>query len=399
MVLKYYIKTFGCQQNVADSERIASYFVASGMKPALGTYDANYVVINTCMIRHSAQNRVNGLVHNLNKIKQKKIQNGKIYKIIVTGCMTGMAVRDKTGVFLQLLKKQMPEVDEFMAIDEIGFDFEPLRTKAKSASVPITNGCNNFCSYCVVPFTRGREVSRPYDEILRECLNLKKRGFENITLLGQNVNSYGSDIVLGKPVTETYFSKTQKNSSFKLKGVRVKPVYVRHLGKIRIPTLFPFLLDDVACIGFKRVDFISSNPWDFSNALIDVIVKNKNITRTIHLPMQSGDDSVLKRMNRWYTAKQYLALINKLRARIPNLKITTDIIVGFCGETEKEFENTVNLIKQVNFDKAYIAMYSQRPYTHATKHMKDDIPYNTKKKRWEILENLIYKSKHKQLPI
>ncbi|MFA5136250.1 MAG: MiaB/RimO family radical SAM methylthiotransferase [Patescibacteria group bacterium] len=399
MVLKYYIKTFGCQQNVADSERIASYFVASGMKPALGTYDANYVVINTCMIRHSAQNRVNGLVHNLNKIKQKKIQNGKIYKIIVTGCMTGMAVRDKTGVFLQLLKKQMPEVDKFMAIDEIGFGFEPLRTEAKSASVPITNGCNNFCSYCVVPFTRGREVSRPYDEILRECLNLKKRGFENITLLGQNVNSYGSDIVLGKPVTETYFRKTQKNSSFKLKGVTVKPIYVRHLGKIRIPTLFPFLLDDVACIGFKRVDFISSNPWDFSNALIDVIVKNKNITRTIHLPMQSGDDSVLKRMNRWYTAKQYLALINKLRARIPNLKITTDIIVGFCGETEKEFENTVNLIKQVNFDKAYIAMYSQRPYTHATKHMKDDIPYNTKKKRWEILENLIYKSKHKQLPI
>jgi 2-methylthioadenine synthetase len=150
-------------------------------------------------------------------------------------------------------------------------------------------------------------------------------------------------------------------------------------------------LEEVAKLGFEKVDFISSNPWDFSDELIDVIAKYPNITRTIHLPVQSGDDNVLKRMNRWYSASDYIALISKIKNQIANIKFTTDIIVGFCGETDEEFENTVKLCKKVGFEKAYIAMYSPRPMTAATKVMKDDVPNMVKKKRWQILENLINK--------
>ncbi len=371
MKLRYFIKTFGCQQNKADSERIAAAFQARGMKQAKSYQQAEYVIINTCIVRQSAEDRIYGLLKNLSKLKT---ENCKL-KIIVTGCIVGMAFRDKTGRYLQTLRQRMPQVDEFMPIEEVGFDFAPLRTDRHHAWVPISNGCNNFCSYCVVPFTRGREVSRPYQEIINECKQLKLKGFTAITLLGQNVNSYGADLILEK-------KKMKKN---------IKPIYVKHLGRYRIPTLFPHLLEDVAKMGFEKLDFISSNPWDFSDELIDVIAKNKNITRTIHLPVQSGDNNVLRRMNRWYKASEYLALVSKLKSRISNLKITTDIIVGFCGETDKEFQNTVKLCKKVGFEKAYIAMYSPRPMTAASKLMKDDVPYQIKKKRWQILENLINK--------
>ena len=155
--------------------------------------------------------------------------------------------------------------------------------------------------------------------------------------------------------------------------------------------MFPYLLEEVARLCFEKVDFISSNPWDFSDELIDVIARNKNITRTVHLPVQSGDSNVLKRMNRHYTGNEYLKLVNKLKLKIKNLKLTTDIIVGFCGETEKEFQNTVDLCKKVGFSWAYISMYSPRPMTAACKVMKDDVPYKVKKYRWQILEDLINK--------
>lgn len=361
--MKYFIKTFGCQQNKADSERIAAACEARGMRPAKNYQEADYVVINTCMVRQSAENRVYGLVRNLSKLKAKKTN----FKLVVTGCMVGLAFRDKTGKYLDRLRKIMPEVDEFMPIEEVGFDYPPLRQDTTNAWIPISNGCNNFCSFCVVPFTRGREVSRPYQQIINEAKELKEKGYQKVTLLGQNVNSYGADLVLKEK----------------------KPVYVKHLGRFRIPTLFPYLLEDVARLGFKTVDFISSNPWDFSDRLIEVIARNKNITRTIHLPVQSGDDNVLKRMNRWYTAKEYLNLVDKLKSKIKGLRLTTDIIVGFCGETDEEFQNTVKLAKTVGFEKAYIAMYSPRPMSAATKVMKDDVPYQVKKRRWQILENLI----------
>jgi tRNA-2-methylthio-N6-dimethylallyladenosine synthase len=397
MTLKYFIKTFGCQQNKADSERIAAAFEARGMKPAKGYADADYIVINTCMVRQSAEDRVYGLVRNLGKIKEKKTR----LKIIVTGCMVGVAFRDKTGKILQKLKERMPQVDEFMPIEEVGFDNEPVRVSKTHAWIPISNGCNNFCTFCVVPFTRGREISRPFEDIIVEAKKLKEQGYKEVTLLGQNVNSYGADLILGeknvqvmRDLDKIYFEKSKvksQKSKIKVKSQNYKPIYVKHLGRYRIPTLFPYLLEEVAKLGFEKVDFISSNPWDFSDELIDVIAKYPNITRTIHLPVQSGDDNVLRRMNRWYTANEYLTLISKLKTKISNVKFTTDIIVGFCGETDEEFENTVKLCKKVGFEKAYIAMYSLRPMTAATKVMKDDVPHMVKKKRWQILENLINK--------
>ncbi len=407
--MKFYIKTFGCQQNVADSERVEKEFNGRGMTKARGYQDANYVIINTCMVRESAEHRVYGLVNNLGKIKEEKIAKGIPYKIIVTGCMVGIAFRDGSGKYLKRIREIMPEVDEFMPIEEVGFDNEPARQNTEQAWVPISNGCNNFCTFCIVPFTRGREISRPYEDIIEECVHLKAKRYKKVTLLGQNVNSYGADLIMGKEnihvmrdLNKTYFDnekyiadeKIKQNLStmkakFTYNGREVQPVYVKHLGKMRIPTLFPYLLEDVARMDFEQVDFYSSNPWDFSDELIDVIAAYDNITRTIHLPIQSGDNNVLKRMNRWYTADEYLAIINKMKAKIPGVKFTTDIIVGFCGETDKEFENTVKLIKEVGYDKAFISMYSERPMTAATKVLKDDVPHAKKKDRWETLDELI----------
>jgi tRNA-2-methylthio-N6-dimethylallyladenosine synthase len=341
--------------------------------------------------------------------------------------MVGIAFRDKTGKYMSRLRDIMPAVDEFMPIEEVGFDNAPLRTDGKSAWVPISNGCNNFCTFCIVPFTRGREVSRPYEDIIEECESLRERGYENVTLLGMNVNSYGADLILGEKnvqvmrdiPSKNYFNgssshsehseesrpngrnshsreiprSTRDDRAYEINGKKLKPIYVKHLGRLRIPTLFPYLLEDVAKLGFKKVDFMSSNPWDFSDELIDVLARNENITRTVHFALQSGDNEVLRRMNRWYTAEEYLTLLTKMRAKIPNIKFTTDIIVGFCGETDKEFENTVKLCKEAYFDWAYISIYSQRPMTAATKLMEDNVPHPEKARRWKVLDDLINKPK------
>jgi len=371
--MKYYIKTFGCQQNVSDSQRIRSAFSAREMEETDDYRDADYVMINTCMVRQSAENRIAGLVNNLAKIKALKRKKKQILKIIVTGCMVGLAKRDTSGKYSKIMHERLPEVDEFVPIEEFGYDLSPVRSDTKNAWLPISNGCNNFCSYCTVPYSRGEEISRPYEDIVKEALKLKREGYTHITLLGQNVNSYGSDLI-------------QKGSY-----PDIKPVFVKHLGKKRIPTLFPFLLSEIAQMGFESVNFMSSNPWDFSEALINVIARHKNITRVIHLPVQSGDSNVLKRMNRWYTDQEYLQLVSNIRREIPDAKFTTDIVVGFCGETDEEFNNTVRLCKKVKFQKAYISMYSPRYGTTAYKTIKDDIAYIVKKKRWCILENLINK--------
>jgi len=396
--MKYYIHTFGCQANKADSERVAAALENRGMKAAKTMDDAQHVVINTCMIRESAENRVYGLVNNLGKRRPKP-------KIVITGCMIGMAARDKSGKMIALLKKRMPEADEFLPIEEVGFDFAPLRTHDQHAWVPISNGCNNFCTFCVVPYTRGREVSRPFDEVLAECYHLKLNHYTGVTLIGQNVNSYGADLLIGadniqtpRDLDKSFFRKPKspnypnlpKNLSVQPPN-RPRPVFVKHLGRFRIPTLFPALLERVAQIGFETVDFISSNPWDFSDELIDVIARYPNITRNIHLPIQSGDNAVLKRMNRWYTREEYLKLVEKIRTIVKGATISTDIIVGFCGETDEEFSNTVDLAQRVGFTKAYVSMYSDRPLTQAHKTLINDVPHPIKKKRWQILEDLINK--------
>ncbi len=398
--MKYFIKTFGCAANEADSERIASYYESRGYKKAKTIKDADDVVINTCMIRQSAENRVYGLVHNLSEEKRE----GRNLKIVVTGCMIGMAMREKTGKMLLLLKKKMPLVDEFLPIEEVGFDHAPIRTDSNHAWVPVSNGCNNFCTFCVVPFTRGREISRPYDDVILECLQLAQSGYSHVTLVGQNVNSYGADLLLGienihvmRDVDgKKYFNLRQstsiKQQGIKIKGKMVKPTYIKHLGRFRIPTLFPQLLNEICNIeGLVRIDFISSNPWDFSDDLIETIAKNPKISRAIHLPVQSGDSELLKKMNRWYTREEYLLLISKLKAHISNVTISTDIIVGFPGETAEQFQHTVDLAKTVGFSKAYVSMYSDRPMTAAHKAFGDDVPFKEKKRRWMILEELINK--------
>jgi len=358
---------------MADSQRIASYYLSRGYRSAKTMNTASEIVINTCMIRQSAEDRVTGLVKNISKSQKSKP------KIVITGCMVGMATRDESGKYIKALKRRMPEVDEFLPLEEVGFDYPALRSDITHSWVPISNGCNNFCTFCVVPFTRGREISRPFNEIIEEIKDLAQHGCLEVTLLGQNVNSYGADLL--KKSKKTYILST---------GRKVKPIMVKHLGRFRIPTLFPYLLEEVAKIkGIKTIKFISSNPWDFSDELIETIAKNKKIDRNIHLAVQSGDDAVLKRMNRWYTQKEYLDLVKKIKTKIIGAQISTDIIVGFPGETKAQFQNTVKLAKLADFAYCYVSKYSNRPNTAASKAFADDITHAEKDRRFEILDKLI----------
>ncbi|HEX8923772.1 MAG TPA: MiaB/RimO family radical SAM methylthiotransferase, partial [Patescibacteria group bacterium] len=323
---KVYIKTFGCIQNSADSERVKTYFWDKGYSETNDWKDAETVVINTCIIRESAENRAYGLIDKIDKWNKK---SKKKIKIIVTGCLSGLAAKDKTGKKLKQLQRDFPAVDKFLPIEEISFSIEPLRNKKGAALIPISSGCNNFCSYCIVPFARGGEVSRSFEEILGEIEKVVKMGFKEIVLIGQNVNSYGSDLV-------------KKDNTFILPdGRKVEAVMVKSMGKARIPTLFPYLLEETAKRPVDKVSFVSSNPWDFSDELIEVIAKYPNIERLLHLAVQSGDDEVLKKMNRGYTAAEYIELTDKIKEKIEDVRLSTDFIIGFPGEDEKAFQNTV----------------------------------------------------------
>ncbi|MBU2577648.1 MiaB/RimO family radical SAM methylthiotransferase [Patescibacteria group bacterium] len=331
--MKYFIKTFGCQMNIADSERIAGWYEEMGWVLADKIEDTDEIIINSCSVRESAENRVFGLVDNLSKLK---IVNCKL-KIILTGCMLRLPKK--------VLTKKLPAVDEFKKTEELAHGSSlTVHGSPIHAWVPISNGCNNFCTYCVVPYARGREVSKPFEEIICEVKELAKRGYKKITLLGQNVNSF-------------------------------QPSFAKLL----------VALNRIS--GIKRISFITSNPWDLTDEIIEAMSLSK-IDRYLHLPVQSGDDEILKKMNRPYTAQEYLDLVKKIKERIPKIKFGTDIIVGFPGETERQFENTVELCKKVGFVKAYISRYSPRPGTAAFR-LKDDVPPEEKKRRWRILEELI----------
>jgi tRNA-2-methylthio-N6-dimethylallyladenosine synthase len=378
---KFFIKTFGCQQNVADSERIVGYYESRGYKQVMEEADADIIVINTCMIRDMAEERVYGYIRNL---KKKNKKDKREQRIILTGCIVGAAAREPSGKMKKKLAKRIPDV-ELMPIEDVGFEYEPKRVDKKHAWVVVSNGCNNYCAFCIVPFARGKEISRPYNDIIKEVQDLAKEGFTSITLLGQNVNSYGSDLVLAKKEEEQNFYKLPN-------GDKVQPVMVNHLGRTRIPTLFPYLLDDVAKIkGIETVTFTSSNPWDFSDELIDVVANNKNIDRLLHLPVQSGSDKIIKKMNRWYTSDDFLELTEKIKAKVEGVNFITDIIVGFPGETEEDFQKSIELSKKVGFVRAFIGCYSERPGTLASKEMPDTIDWAEKKKRWHILNELINK--------
>ena len=377
----FFIKTFGCQQNVADSERLVRYYLARGHKQTLSSDDADLIVINTCMIRDMAEERVYGYIRNIKKQSKK---DNREQHIILTGCIVGATAREPSGVMKKKLQKRIPDV-ELMPIEDVGFEYEPKRTDKKHAWVVISNGCNNYCAFCIVPFARGKEISRPYADIMAEVNQLANDGFTSITLLGQNVNSYGADLVLNQ-------RKTQQEKYVLPNGDVVAPVMVNHLGRTRIPTLFPYLLNDVAKVkNIETITFTSSNPWDFSDELIDVIAQNKNIDRLLHLPVQSGSDKVLDKMNRWYNADDFVKLTSRIEKRVQGVTFATDIIVGFPGETEEEFQKSVELAKKIKFVKAFIGCYSERPGTQAVEELEDLIPWEEKKRRWHILNEIINK--------
>jgi len=381
--MKYFIKTFGCQQNIADSERLAGYYENRGFSRTENYDEANLAVINTCVIRQKSEDKAYGLIKNLDKARQ----SGKNFKIVVTGCLVGTAIHDKTGKMMRLLKRKLPEVDEFLPSDEVGFENNAIRQSRDHAWVPISNGCNNFCSFCIVPFSRGREKSRPFDKIIDEINKLTDRGYTKVTLLGQNVNSYGADLVVNN---KKFASRYNLN---------IKPVTVKHLGRYRLATLFPPLLKEI-CKNkkIKNLSFVSSNPWDFSEELIETIAGNEQIDRIIHLPVQSGSNRILKVMNRWYTKRDYLELIKKIKSKIHDCEFTTDIIVGFPGETEKDFLETLDLVKKVHFTKAFIACFSARPNTLAAK-LVDNVTPLEKKKRFHILDKYVNHRPNIKIPI
>ncbi|MEK9151168.1 MAG: MiaB/RimO family radical SAM methylthiotransferase [Patescibacteria group bacterium] len=393
---KYFIKTFGCQQNVADSERLGSFYQSRGLVPAETPEEADVLVLNTCVIRDRAEEKVYGMVRSLRARLGEKTP-----RLVVTGCLVGAAARVPGGKMMKRLTSRLlaspaggPDV-EFLPIEDVGFEYAPKRAKASAsrrmASIVISNGCNNFCAFCIVPFSRGPERSRPFADILAESQQAAAEGYSEVMLLGQNVNSYGADFLVDKIKTHERYVLPD--------GTAVEPVMVKHLNRHRIPTLFPHLLERVARIpGLQKISFMSSNPWDFSDELIDVIARNGNIDRTLHLPVQAGSDEVLKRMNRWYTRDEYLALIDKIRSKIPNVQFTTDIIVGFPGETLEQFGETLDLAKRVDFAKAFIAWYSPRPGTAATKGMEDDVPIEEKQRRFHALDAVTFKEKKKGQP-
>jgi len=380
MAKKYFIHTFGCQQNTADSERLASFYQSRGFMSAETLEKADILVLNTCVVRDRAEERVYGIIRSLRtRLKEKSP------RIIVTGCLIGAAARISGGQMMKRLTARLSDV-EFLPMEDVGFEYAPERAVGKMASIVVSNGCNNYCAFCIVPFSRGKERSRPFEEILLEVKKAVAGGYTEVLLLGQNVNSYGADFLA---------EKIKKKEAYVLSdGTEVKPVMVKHLNRHRIPTLFPHLLESIARIPeLKKISFISSNPWDFSDELIGVIARYKNIDRLLHLPVQSGSNEVLKRMNRWYTCEEYLALIDRIRKLIPGVRFMTDVIVGFPGETEEQFQETIDLAKRIGFEKAFIAWYSPRPGTHAAKNFKDDISIHEKKRRFKELDRVIFKRK------
>lgn len=370
----YFIHTFGCQSNKSDSERIAGDYEARGYKLTNSWKTADEVVINSCAIRQRAEHRARAYIHGIVQYFEDKNQPRP--KIIFTGCMLHHG-KNK-------IMEMIPQIDEILPVNEVGFNQAAIRRDKKHAWIPISAGCNSFCTYCIVPYSRGREQSRAMDEVLTEVKDLVDQGFNEITLLGQNVNSWGLEKV-GIGLRKMLMSEEKltkgdlpANTSQYLKPKGTPP--------------FVKLLQEISKFEeIKKIRFMSSNPWDFHDELIDEIVRNQKIDRYVHLPIQSGSNTVLSRMNRGYTKADYLKIAQKLKAGDPKIVLGTDIIVGFPGETDQEFEETVAVVKSADWKVGFVAMYSPRPGTAANRLYEDDIPHKVKKQRWDILDQIINK--------
>ena len=363
---KYFVKTYGCQMNEHDSENIKAILEDMGYTETINMEDANLIILNTCAIRENAHNKVFGLLGRIKHMKQTK-------EVMVGfgGCMAQEEVivdeilnkykwidfvfgthniYDLPNIIEKSKNKQ--EIDVFSIEGDVIENIPVKRDSKYKAWVNIMYGCDKFCTYCIVPYTRGKQRSRLPKYIIDEVNELIKDGYKEVTLLGQNVNAYGKDLDIDYNMAN--------------------------------------LLEDVAKTNIERVRFVTSHPWDFNDDMIDVISKYKNIMPYIHLPLQSGSDKILKLMGRRYTKEEYITLYNKLKSKIPNCAITTDIIVGFPNETKEDFQDTLDVVNICKYDGAFTFIFSPRIGTPACR-MKDDISLQEKEERLQTLNNLVNK--------
>lgn len=370
----YFIHTFGCQSNKSDSERVAGDYEARGYVEATDWRIADEIVVNTCAIRQTAEDRARGFLYNVATYFTGKRKP----KIILTGCMTH---HGNTKLY-----EMLPMVDEILPINEVGFNSAVVRKDTHHAWIPISAGCNSFCTYCIVPYSRGREQSRSKESIMEEVEKLVGEGYTEITLLGQNVNSWGLEKE-GIGLRKMLMRQEQE-----LRRDEIPDNATQYEKPVGVPPFVELLRAICSYPQVQVVRFLTSNPWDFPDSLIEEIAKNKKIDRFIHLPLQSGSNKVLYNMNRGYTREHYQELVRKLRAAVPDIVIGTDLIVGFPGESEAEFEETVKFAKEMDWKLGFVAQYSPRPGTAAARLYEDTIPQKEKKRRWEILDQIINKN-------
>ena len=364
---KYLILTYGCQMNVHDSEYISGIMEDIGYTKTEDMNKADVIIVNTCAIRENAHNKAEGMLGRIKHLKETK----EDIIVIFCGCMAqeeGLVNKIKDYKWIDIIcgthnYHKIPEylyeymdkgkVCEVYSIEGNVIENLPvIRDSKYTAWVNIQYGCDKFCTYCIVPYTRGKQRSRKSEDIIDEVRELYNNGYQEVTLLGQNVNAYGKDF----------------NNDYD----------------------FADLLGEVSQTGIPRIRFVTSHPWDFTDKMVEVISKCDNIMPYIHLPIQSGSDRILKLMGRKYTIKEYLEIVRKLREKIPNVSITTDIIVGFPGETEEDFEKTLDIVNKVKYDLAYTFIFSPREGTPAAK-MEDNTSMEEKKERLAKLNELINK--------
>lgn len=374
---KYTILTMGCQLNENDSEKLCGMLEKMGYTKTEKQNDADLALFNTCCVRENAEDKLFGKLGELKRLKEQK---GII--IAIGGCMMqekhitdkikesypfvdilfGTHTLHKFPEDLYKVIEEKRKLEDILDIDGKIYEGLPIKRDSKiKASVTIMNGCNNFCSYCIVPYVRGRERSRQPRDIIEEVKELAKEGYKEITLLGQNVNSY-------------LRVEREKNIPFEeYQGVNSFATLLRAINKID---------------GIERIRFISPHPKDFTDDVIEAIADCEKVCKLVHLPLQSGNTKVLKEMNRKYTKEQYLNLVEKMKNKIPNLTLSTDIIVGFPGETDEEFEDTLEVVEKVKFEQVYMFIYSRRVGTPGDK-MKNQIPEDIKHKRFDKLKALV----------
>ena len=363
----YFLKTYGCQMNEHDSENIQAMLEEMGFKEAEDYEQADLILLNTCSIRENAHNKAFGMLGRLKHLKQEKPdiiiglcgcmaqEEGVIQEILTRYPQVNFVFGTQNLHRLPIVLKKYMDTNhqEIEVFSKEGNLIEGMPVKRMSpykAYVNIIYGCDKFCTYCIVPYTRGKQRSRRKEDILQEVEELVKEGYQEVTLLGQNVNAYGKDL------EENYGMED--------------------------------LLEDVAKTNIPRIRFMTSHPWDFTDKMIEVIAKYPNIMKSIHLPVQSGSSRILRKMGRRYTKESYLELFDKIKETVPNVSISTDIIVGFPGEEEEDFQETLDLVRHCKFDNAFTFIYSPRENTPASR-LTDNTPLEVKEKRLQELNQLV----------